>query len=413
MQPVFHERSFASAFRAGDSRRFGIDLKNDRQKILDAAIAQANASPIVLGPGFSSTIKGRPCWSLPDYSQNLILRLTSNYISRRLRVEAGNRDRKVTSLIEALTDSTPFFVVRRDIRSFYETVPTIGLYQRLVDGSDLPPSVRAVVRTFFHEFCSQSTAGLPRGICLSTVLAELAMQDFDARVRELNGVYRYYRYSDDIIILSYHDPSNIESKLPDLLPSGMCFNASKSHRIDLNKPNKQSTEKCLEYLGYRFTFQDYGLKRDPRIIKVSIAEKKLTRIKTRIMCAFKAHAQKSDFQLLRKRIAFIAGNMIVMRQNVSAIKSSRYVKSGIYYNYKLCGEYNAGVVAPHKGDELKAIDGFYQSIITKSTSFGAILTAAQQSALRKISFFKGYSLKHTAKYTATEIQEIKSIWKNV
>lgn len=413
MQAVFHERSFASAIRAGDSRRFHIDLKKDRQAILDAAVAYAAAPSVVLGPSHISKAKGRICRSLPDYSQNLVLRIASAFISRRFRVEVGSRDRKVLSLIEALTDSAPFYVIRRDIRSFYETIPTAVIQQRLVNGSDLPPSLRAVVAAYFREFCGNTAIGLPRGICLSAVLSELAMQDFDARVRDLSGVYRYYRYSDDIIVLTYVDPSEIEASLPSLLPSGMSFNASKSHRIDVNRPTKQASAKYFEYLGYGFTFQDHGHKREPRPVKVSIAQRKVERIKTRLMCAFKSHARTPNFSLLENRIRFIAGNVVVLRQNVTAVKSSRFVKSGIYYNYKLCGEYNAGRVDPHTCDELKAVDGFYQSLINQSAKLGVTLTGPQQAALRKISFYKGYCLKHTARFKAAEIQEIKSAWKNV
>ncbi len=76
-------KAIAGAFRAGDSRRFGIDLKKDRDAIISAATTTATAGFQAFGPVEKTVVKGRICSSLNDYSQTLILRIVAKFIARR------------------------------------------------------------------------------------------------------------------------------------------------------------------------------------------------------------------------------------------------------------------------------------------------------------------------------------------
>lgn len=414
MHPLFGERAFASVIRAGDSRRFSIDLKTHRKTIVDAAVAAAAAGFQHFGPVSETVVKHRRCMSLADYSQALILRLVSKYVSRRFRVDIKNRDRIVRAVIEALTDSTPIYILRRDIASFYESIPTDRIRDRLEHGAYLSPSVRHYIKAYFDTFCTGAAPGLPRGISLSAVLAEMAMDDFDKSVRSLGGVYRYFRYSDDILVLSFQPPDSIEAALPSLLPPGMKFNDAKASRVDIDCTNKsRKAIKNFEYLGYKYGFSDLVRTKEPRVITVAVAERKLSRVKTRIFCAFKAYSRDGDFELLLDRLRFISGNFAVLRHGASAVKTSRQVKSGIYYNYKLCGTYAKGEHMSHSGFELKALDAFYYSLLKHAKEIGASLDPVQLRQLQDLSFFKGFALKFTWRFRTARVQEIKKVWRNV
>ncbi|MBK7261596.1 MAG: hypothetical protein IPI03_06745 [Rubrivivax sp.] len=95
------------------------------------------------------------------------------------------------------------------------------------------------------------------------------------------------------------------------------------------------------------------------------------------------------------------------------MKSSKYAKSGIHYNYRLCGTYEKGEVNKHQGAELKALDGFYQSLIRPGSTIGARFNPVQRNALKTISFFKGFELKLMTRFSAQRVQEIKRAWRNV
>lgn len=413
MHAPLDEHAFAGALRAGDSKRFSLDLKKDRETIISTAIAVAKSGIPAFGPVHATISNGRKCHSVKDYSQTLILRILAKFIARRFRIEINNRDRMVRGVIEALSDSTPIFLVRRDISSFYETVPTQGLIRRLTQNTFIPTLLRQHLDSFFNTFCAASTTGVPRGICVSPMLAELEMESFDKAVRGLPGVYRYFRYSDDILIFSHIPTGDIESKISSLLPPTMTFNKKKSSCIALNCSNKTSQKQVtIEYLGYNYTVSDLCGEKDPREIKVSISERKITKLKTRIFRCFKAHEKDKNFALLRDRLRFLSGNYTVQRHGVTSVKSSRFVKSGIFYNYKLCGTYAKGGFKAHKAPELKSLDGVYQSLIKPTSGFGSKLSATQHQELREISFFKGFELKITMRFAPDRVAEMKKAWRN-
>ena len=410
----FNERSFASVIRAGDSRRFNVNLAAQRKTVIDAAIATANDKSFSFGPIKSTPIKGRDCSSISDYSQNLVLRLTSKHITRRLKIELKNRDRIVKSVIESLSDSTPIYILRRDISSFYESIPIAIIKEKMSAGTYLPATIKKFINAYFSDLCANSSQGIPRGIPLSPIFAEISMIDFDNTIRSLDGVYRYFRYSDDILVMSYKDPIEIEKALVKHLPAGMKFNKNKEENIELIcKSKERKIEKSFEYLGYKYTMSDLSKSKEPREIKVSIADKKISKIKTRIFCSLKSYAKDKNFNLLHDRIRFLAGNITVLRHGASAVKTSRQVKSGIYYNYKLCGIYNGSTINSHGCNELKSLDAFYYSLLKNSKNIGAQLNKIELDKLKVISFYKGYSLKHSFNLKPSKMATIKRAWRNV
>src|SRR3546814_8243151 len=69
-----------------------------------------------------------------------------------------------------------------------------------------------------------------RSIGLTTILVELSMQQFDDAIRAIPGVYRYFRYSDDMLIFAYKNPDEVAEQINDALRKlpGMSFNKEKS-----------------------------------------------------------------------------------------------------------------------------------------------------------------------------------------
>src|SRR3546814_14722051 len=72
---------------------------------------------------FRSKVKRKQCVAYNDYPENIVLRAVANYVARRCRVVSSSRDRIVRDVLEAMFDQTPIHVIRRDLSSFYETIP--------------------------------------------------------------------------------------------------------------------------------------------------------------------------------------------------------------------------------------------------------------------------------------------------
>ena len=74
--------------------------------------------------------------------------------------------------------------------------------------------------------------------------------------------------------------------------------------------------------------------------------------------------------------------------------------------------YAKSAVEPHHGNELKGLDGVYQSLLRPTCKIGSMLTAAQCQELRGISFFKGFQLKLTVRFAPDRVAQMKGAWRN-
>lgn len=98
------------------------------------------------------------------------------------------------------------------------------------------------------------------------------MRDFDATIRSAPGVFRYYRFADDIIALTTSRPDELSALMDASLPKPMEFHRNKTKRSDEALPGKSSGPHqpvTLEYLGYRFEVTQTSKKRDSRELRVS------------------------------------------------------------------------------------------------------------------------------------------------
>lgn len=254
---------------------------------------------------------------------------------------------------------------------------------------------------------------------MSAIIAELAMRDADQKIREIPGVYKYFRYSDDILLFSHGHPEHVYCKLSDIIQkAGFRFNRDKSKEVYMQcKLKEHRRTVSFEYLGYKFTTHDgYGDEK-PRQTSVSHSERKLAKLKTRIILSLKRYAKDGDFALLLDRLRFLSSNYFAYRNGATSIKTSPFVKSGIYYNYQLCGQYQAGRRQVIASRELKSLDAFYHSPLSSKSSafsplFSSTANATRLSRLKRISFHKGFELKITVRFRPERVQQIKEAWRN-
>jgi hypothetical protein len=127
----------------------------------------------------------------------------------------------------------------------------------------------------------------------------------------------------------------------------------------------------------------------------------------------KSYQTGRSFDLLLDRMQFLSSNYVVYRRGVTEYKTSKLVKSGIYFNYRLCGTYRSSMHSGYDGAGLKALDAFYHSLIYKSPDFSGLFSLDQRTHLSKISFFKGFELKMTVDFPTKRVRQIKRAWRNV
>ena len=377
--------------------------------------ASAIARSITFVEYVQAKVRRKPCFVLKSYPTNLVLRAIAAYLARRFRIVPANRDRIVAGVVEGMADATPFTIIRRDITSFYESIDAGALRRRLVYNTSLPRAVRHYLTLYFDTLCPAGL-GLPRGIGLTSVLAEMAMAEFDQQVRSLPGVYRYFRYSDDIVIFAYENVSLIESALLSLLSSGMKFNSKKSATVDFTTKG-DGVEKTLEYLGYRLSTCDGTGGKEPRTIEVTISSAKIKRLQSRIILSLKAFRKDKDGGLLVDRLRMLSSNFQINRHGISAWLRGKRVRSGVYYNYRRCGTYKKLVFTEAVPGVLADLDNFTHGLLKGRHSefrklLAAHLTPVHRSQLSRISFRLGFASRRLIRIPYARLAVVKGAWRN-
>jgi len=245
------------------------------------------------------------------------------------------------------------------------------------------------------------------------------MQDFDDSIRRAPGVFRYYRFADDIIALTTQPIDELAAVMKSNLAEPMEFNRDKTKNLQLAAKSKSEVlpPPCVfDYLGYSFVARQTKAKPDSRIVDVALSERKIRRLKTRILLAFKSHTASGDWFLLLDRMKFLSSNHRILRGKIAAAKDSPFILAGLYYNYRACGSYKyikgKFEVEPYNRIELKEIDGYYHAHLARLTKnvvgFGNVITR-----LKRVSFNRSFDLKIHCDFDPQRISEIKSCWRNV
>jgi hypothetical protein len=413
---TFSPRALRSEVRSTDGWDYDIDFSQPITEHIEQA-TEIFDDPTVLDQFNVFPLKGKVAISYSHYATVLVLRTLSTYIRRRFDVGLQTREDITKGLIQALGDATPIHVVRRDIRSFYENVPTEALVEDLLYTTALPAKARRLLERFFELHCS-GTCGLPRGLGISATLAELALQKFDASIRRLPGVYRYHRFVDDMILLC-NDPRGVSTALEQMLPAPMKLHPRKRFDVDISASSVVRTDFAeFEYLGYQYKVQLNPKRGEARQVDVGVAQAKVDKMLTRMITASRAYYMNENFPLFQRRIQFLTGNYRFVKKRPLSTTGSSTVRSGIFYNYKLCGIYCGNQFVTSRMPELRKLDWFLQNSILGSRHFlgrnlRLRLSAVQMESLRKLSFTQGHLRAFNVSLTSSQVDEIKGIWKNV
>ncbi len=347
---------------------------------------------------------GKKVFVAANIADDFALRKLNSNLSKVYSIIHADRQSTVRQIITLLSERIPFYVIKRDIKDFFESVNRVSLLESIEKDRILCHQSRQHLSMLLKDDLYFREQGLPRGLGVSATLAELQLQKFDQTVRRIPGVYFYARYVDDIIIFS-HRPSTEVSPIIEsaILSYNLFFNTSSDKKTDTYfDPNSKSGHCSLDfsYLGYRFISVEAS---KYSIINTRIAAKKINKIKTRLMRAIFQYFKDRRFDLLRDRIKFLTGNY-----EIKSDKEDRKLMAGIYYNYNLIDQ--SGEI------ELKELTNFLQKALTaKSGAFGrkmqSLLSPSQRSELQGYCFLAGFSQQITHKLTRQRLAQINTIWK--
>lgn len=321
----------------------------------------------------------------------LCFRRTNHIIKKALRTPILNRDDEVKQLLQVLGGEPQCSIFRTDIKSYFESVPFATIISRLEsDGLRNNCAITHLKNLNTLLVKNHNYSGLPRGLALSSTLADYELHNFDRDVFNCDSVVYYTRYVDDICIVHFDEAQAVQSVVEKNLPDGLKLNETKTQKLEL--PSTAS----LEFLGYRISL---GLPQ-----KVSIAQSKIGRAKKRIVLSLKEFVLEKNFDLLLDRLRFLSCST---RMNKVGRKIP--VCTGYRHVYRLC---NVEAIT----EQLKDLDTFLHGILnSKRFSLGrslrCLLTAEQQKQLRTLSFEKNYASNLSFTVEPKKISAIKRAWK--
>lgn len=280
-------------------------------------------------------------------------------INKTYNVKQSSRYAILSELLNLLEDNFPKYVIRTDIKGFYESIPQKKLLDKINNDYLLSIKTKKFISQIFTSYNiltgqtnPETAKGVPRGLGISAYLSELFMRSIDNKIRELDDLVYYARYVDDIIAIFVPKSRNIDStqlidykaKLIDLITSeGLVLNLKKTNeynllegifdlRFDDNRPNYVSNP--IQYLGYeigsKIRYKANG-KIDSQDLSVRLSKNKIDKYFNKIKLSFqhfekkKEHNRKDAFKLLSARINYLTSNT-KLRNN----KDKVFI--GIYYS---------------------------------------------------------------------------------
>ncbi|GBF52073.1 phage-related reverse transcriptase/maturase family protein [Leptospira ryugenii] len=393
-------------------------LSNNSVKDQVLALAQKRAKE-----GFETTPVGlnvttknkKKIYQLEDISDELVLRKINENIKYFSNFKLIDRDSIIFTLLSLLKETHPYTVIRLDIKSFYESVNTDSILLKVNKNLFLSRQNYQLLKSFFSFLKREQITGLARGLPLSATLAEFELNEYDKTISNLQGIYFYQRFVDDIILIvdPVSDISKLQQKLKDDLPTGLSFNTTKTKIITVDQTgNKGSTDiiETLDYLGYHFKLhtllEDYQHKQKSlRRIEIDISEGKKNKFKSRLIKSLLDYHRNQDLRLLTDRVKFITGNFSLLDRR-NGIKR----KSGIYYNYKYIN-YTESEVLPN-------LDNFFRNILLVPkgkiySKISTILSQQERRNLLKLSFRNGFKDKVFHYFSPSRLSKIKRCWEYV
>lgn len=307
-------------------------------------------------------------------------------IKKTYNVKQSNRDTIVSQLTAILGDPFPKYIMRTDIKDFYESIDKIKLQKKIDNSPQLSLSSRKMIKKVLeeHKRISGSHKGIPRGIGISAYLAELYMKETDSKLESLSDAVYYTRYVDDIIIV-FSTKSDDEEKdhktiIKEFIEeTGLSLNEEKTYYKDLRFDNNFQ----IDYLGYKFYYTSS--------LKIKISNHKVEKYKKRIDLSFdsyqKGHKGKKERKDLINRIRLLTGNTKLTNN-----KGGAFV--GIYSSNKWAND-----LSPFKG-----LDAYL------SHKINSLQCKNLQKRLQKLSFEEGFKRKSFRKFSATELGKLTKPW---
>ena len=238
---------------------------------------------------------GKDIYSIGNGFDYLVSRIIQESIKEKYDIRVGNRISIIKQLKCLLDDRLPKAIVRTDIKSFFETINAKLLISHMDNMGLVQKSQINMLSGLIEQYnrISGCSLGVPRGVGISSYLAELYMKEIDKEIKRQPNVIYYARFVDDMVIVTSEKESGNDDNAKQV------FDLLKNKLKEIGLEAHDSGEKfCIcpnssldfTYLGYRFVHSGGKL-------EIDISSEKQEKIKTKIRFAFVSfYNNKSEYK---------------------------------------------------------------------------------------------------------------------
>jgi hypothetical protein len=374
-------------------------------KVVEANI-DSKAYELVMA---TTTVKGKIAYTVERNNAEVffLLKQIQRNIQHSFNVIQSDRHEVVTQVINMLDNSFPKFIIRTDIKSFFESIPHDKLKETLTRNHILSPQSKKIINEILRQYkiLTGHDHGIPRGIGISAYLAELYMRDIDKEIRALSNVTYYARYVDDMILVftpnTKYDDKNYLNGLKSIIEKYILeLNDKKTKEIDFYN----MSDFLLDFLGYSIEFKHIKKNEYNFFVRLSHSKKKKYYMKVKLL--IEEYNLQSKFnekearKLLVKRLKYLTGNTRLL-----GVKKDILV--GTYFSNQLVSEISV----------FKQFDDYLQALIDKKVAPYSRLTYINtnhlKTKLKKFSFSDGFTSKKFYKFSKIDLENILNIWKSL
>lgn len=379
-------------------------VKNNKiyLRLKEDACALANNGFSWMIDSIPHIIKGKKTYSLnkEDLNSFFVCKVLEQSLKERCRLQMNSRHSIIKQLLGILAMNSPFSIIRTDINCFFESIDTDDLLKKLEETS-LPKSQITAIKKLLDTCKDQfDISGVPRGIGISSYLAELYLKEIDTIYKVKPNVVYYNRFVDDIIIVVSESEMG-KTISADSIKSSFFTDIEKlkltlhdgDNKDTLISP-KENSICSFEYLGYEFKFDK------KRKLSLSISTSKINRYKNKLYSAAWHYWNDKDedwgkrTKLFVDRIKFLS-----MRSRLRNCKQN--VITGLPSQYRFITTKDLKCLE-ELDKTLDLICRNMPTLVKNSIGMG-----------KKISFVKGFSSDKYLSFEPKYIKEITSIWKGL
>lgn len=344
-------------------------------------------------------ITKKPVYKLPkSLSQILCMKQLQYNVRKVYKVKQGNRFSIVSQVKNILDNGFPKYLIRTDIKDFYESIVQERLIKVINEDNLLTNISRKLIKKLFTQYNTLTgmSIGAPRGMGITPFLVELYMRQVDLRIKSLPHVIYYARYVDDIIVVFSPPVDSVvrtyKTELSGILLSeGLIMNETKTFEYNLFK-SVPDLSYDMEFLGYRFISGYQSKKHIP--LQVRISTKKRSRYLKRIVKMLRLYQHGAKLNE-RKARAMLVKRMRFLTTNVRLINNKQNVLTGIYYSNSLI----------NNQDDFVYFDSFFSRMLTRLH-----IPVRAQNRCNKYSFQQGLSPDNIASFKPSDLTNILDKW---